>query len=212
MLRRSSRGGVPVFRRPQVNPIDLIDSARSREGGSPARPDGRCSRPMCTSPFRNVPVVTTSARQRYVFAALEREPRDAAALDQEPTGAPDNPRDVRFGAERAVDPLAVAPLVGLRPRRPHRGTATPIEQLELDAGGVDRRPHQAAERVDLANQVPLRRAADRRVARHVRDRRLRQRADRHAPAHPRRRPRRLDTRVAGTDDDHVEVGNRQSHL
>ena len=164
---------------------------------------------MCTSPFRNVPVVTTSARQRVRLAALEREAGDAAAVDQDAPGAADNPRDVRFGAERLLHPLAVAPLVGLRPRRPHRGTAAAVEQLELDARRVDRRPHQAAERIDLADQVSLRRAADRGIARHVRDCRLRQRADRDAPAHPRRSPRGLDARMAGADDDHVEV--RPSH-
>ena len=43
--RRASRGGVPVFSRPHAKPNDFSESARSREGGSPARPAGRCSRP-----------------------------------------------------------------------------------------------------------------------------------------------------------------------
>ena len=205
MLRRSSRGGVPVLSRPHVKPMDLIDSASSRDGGSPARPDGRCSRPTCTSPFRNVPVVTTSAPTAVRVAALEREPDDAGAVDLDATRASDNPRDVRFLTERTVHPLAVAAFVGLRARRPDGRSAASVEQLELDPCRVDREPHQAAERVDLANEVPLRRAAHRGVAGHVRDRRLRQRADGHAPPHARRGPRGLDARMAGADDDHVEV-------
>ena len=65
------------------------------------------------------------------------------------------------------------------------------------------RPHQAAERIDLPDEVALRGAADRGIARHVRDGRPRQRADRDRPAHARRRPRGLDTGVPGADDDDV---------
>ena len=48
-------------------------------------------------------------------------------------------------------------------------------------------------------------AADRGIARHVRDGAVRQRADRDACAQPRRRPRRLDPGVAGADHDDVEM-------
>ena len=78
MLRRSSRGGVPVLSRPISKPQPRSDSASACVGGSPARPAGRCSSPMCTSPFRNVPVVTTSDRARDDVAVLELEPADAA--------------------------------------------------------------------------------------------------------------------------------------
>ncbi len=47
-----------------AKPTPRSDSASSLVGGSPARPDGRRSSPMCTRPLRNVPVVTTSAPQR----------------------------------------------------------------------------------------------------------------------------------------------------
>ena len=45
MLLRWSLGGVPVFSRPHSKPNDFRDSASSHDGGSPARPAGRCSRP-----------------------------------------------------------------------------------------------------------------------------------------------------------------------
>ena len=41
----SRRGGVPVFSRPHEKPNDFSDSARSLDGGSPARPAGFWSRP-----------------------------------------------------------------------------------------------------------------------------------------------------------------------
>jgi hypothetical protein len=38
----------------------------------------------------------------------------------------------------------------------------------LNAGGVNRAAHQTAERINLPNEVALRRSANRRIARHVR--------------------------------------------
>ena len=102
-------------------------------------------------------------------------------------------------------PCAVEPLVGLRPRRPHRRAAAAVEQLELDAGRVDRPPHQPAERVDLAHEMALRRAANRRIAGHVRHRVPRQRAERR-PCSPGARPQKPPhTRVPGADHDDVEL-------
>ena len=170
MLRRCSRGGVPVFSRPHRKPNAFSDSASSRDGGSPARPAGRCSGPTWTRPLRNVPVVTTSARQRKRSPSSSARPATRPPSTRIRPALPTIHVDVRLALERAPHPGAVAALVRLRARRPHRRTAAPVQQLELDAGGVDRASHQPAERVDLADQMALRRAADRRVARHVRDR------------------------------------------
>ena len=100
---------------------------------------------------------------------------------------------------------AVDLLVRLRARRPDRRPAAAIEQLELNAGRVDRAAHQAAERVDLANEMTLRRAADRGIARHVRDGVRRQRAQPDVRAEPRRGIRRFAARVTGADHDDVEA-------
>ena len=51
--------------------------------------------------------------------------------------------------------------------------------------------------------MSLGRAADRRIARHVRHRVGSQRAQPNAPAQPRRRVRRLAPGVTGADDDHI---------
>ena len=170
MLRRSSRGGVPVFSRPQRKPNDFSDSARSCDGGSPARPAGRCSRPDV-----NQAVEERAGGHDQRAAANDPPSSSSRPATRPPSSArilPALPRiqsNARLAPERGRHPRAVAPLVGLRARRPHRRTAAAVEQLELDAGRVDRAAHQSAERVDLADQMTLRRAADRRIARHVRD-------------------------------------------
>ena len=205
MVRRSSRGGVPVLSRPISKPQPRSDSASACVGGSPARPAGRCSSPTCTSPFRNVPVVTTRVVQVTTSPSSNSSPRTTAVLDDHATGASEEPGEVRQRGERVAYPPAVLPLVRLRARRPHRRTAAAIEQLELDAGRVDRAAHQAAERIDFADEMPLRRAADRRIAGHERHRLGRERAQPNPASHTSRRPRGLDTRMAGADHDDVKV-------
>ena len=103
-----------------------------------------------------------------------------------------------------LHPAAVDLLVGLRARRPDRRPAAAVEQLELDAGRVDRAAHQPAERIDLANEMALGGAADRRIARHVRDGVGRQRAQADVRAEARRRVRGFTAGVARADHDDVE--------
>jgi len=140
---------------------------------------------------------------RVHITVFKCEPGDASVLDENAACAPDDPGDVRLVLERFAYPCAVALLVRLCARRPHGRTTAPIEQLELNPCRVDRASHQSTERVDLANQVSLRRAADRRIARHVRDGVPGQRADRNVAPHARRGPRGFDARVSRADDDDV---------
>jgi hypothetical protein len=162
---------VPVFNRPHVNPKDFSDSASARDGGSFARPAGRCSGPTDVHDSIQKRPGRDDERVALVPHALfEREPDDAAVLDKNPSGLADNPRNVRFCAQCRMHPLAVALLVGLRPWRPHGGTPAAIENLELNARRVYRASHQAAKCIDFGNEVPFGSAAYRRIARHVRDR------------------------------------------
>ncbi len=143
-------------------------------------------------------------------AALERQPGDPAAVDEDALGLLEDPVDTRLFAERRGNPFAVPALVRLCPRRPDRRAAAAIEQLELDPGRVDRTPHQPAERIDLPDQVALCRAADGRVARHVRDRALRERAQTDALPKTRGGPRGLHAGMPGANHHDVEL--LQSHL
>ncbi len=116
-----------------------------------------------------------------------------------------HPGDVRFPLEGVGHPSAVLALIGLRPRRPDGRTAASIEQLELDSGRVDRTAHQPAKRVNLANQVPLCRSTNGGIARHVRHRVTRQRAQCHVTSHSRRGVRGLDASVTGPQNDNVKL-------
>ena len=61
MVRASRRGGVPVLRRPTSMPSSRNASPSITAGGSPERQAGYFSSPQWIRPFRNVPVVTTTA-------------------------------------------------------------------------------------------------------------------------------------------------------
>ena len=204
-MRRSSRGGVPVLSRPISKPQLRSDSASACVGGSPARPAGRCSSPTCTSPFRNVPVVTTRVVHVTTSPSSNSSPRTTPCSTT--TRPARRKSQVRLGSAESASRTqpAVLPLVRLRARRPHRRTAAAIEQLELNAGRIDRAAHQAAERIDFADEMPLRRAADRRIAGHERNRLGRERAEPNPAPHTSRRPRGLDPRMAGADHDDVKV-------
>ena len=138
MLRRCSRGGVPVFSRPIAKPTDRSESARLLR----RRFAGAARRPLLVADVDEA--VQERARRDDERAA--RRPRSPSSnarpvtrplVDQDPAGAPEQPGDVGLGRERLAHPRAVRALVGLRARRPDRRPAAAIEQLELNAGGVD---------------------------------------------------------------------------
>jgi len=78
-----------------------------------------------------------------------------------------------------------------------------VEKLEFVACTVDCSAHQSAQRIDLSNQMSLCSPANSGIARHVRDGFSTERAQSHAPPHPRRRPRRLDAGMPGADDNYI---------
>ena len=80
-----------------------------------------------------------------------------------------------------------------------------VEDAKLDAGGVDRLPHHAPERIDLADELRLADAADRRVAAHLADGVAVCREQCHAGSQPRRRAGRLHAGMPGADHEHVIV-------
>jgi hypothetical protein len=75
----------------------------------------------------------------------------------------------------------------------------------MNAGGVGRARHRAAERIDLARQVALADAADRRVAAHLAQRFDVVRQEQRARAHARGREGGLGAGVTAADDDDLEV-------
>jgi hypothetical protein len=76
----------------------------------------------------------------------------------------------------------------------------------LQRGQIGRTSHDAAERVDLANDRPLGNASDGRIARHLTDRLERARDDSGSSASPRRGDGSFGTRVPGPKEENVELG------
>src|SRR6185437_7646055 len=56
--------------------------------------------------------------------------------------------------------------IGLSPWTAHGGTLAAIKHAELNAAAIGHASHQAVERIDLADQMTLAEAADRRIAGH----------------------------------------------
>ena len=95
MLRPSMRGGVPVFRRPCGNFSSFRRDDSVIAGGSPARPAAWLSSPTCTLPFRNVPAVNTTLRERKRTPTCVTTPATASPSTIRSSQAPWNSH--RFG-------------------------------------------------------------------------------------------------------------------
>ena len=80
-------------------------------------------------------------------------------------------REVRRLGDQPLHRRAVELAVGLGARALHGRALAAVEDAELDAGGVGGAAHQPVERVDLAHEMALAEAADRRIAGHLADRR-----------------------------------------
>ncbi len=125
--------------------------------------------------------------RRHAFA--QGEPR--RRLQQGPRGA------------------AVLHLVGLSPGTAHRHAAAAVEDAEVDARRVNEPPHDAAQRVQLADHVPLPDPADGGIAAHLADGREVERQQRRRHAHAGRHMGRFYASVAAADDDEVGQGSSE---
>ncbi len=116
-----------------------------------------------------------------------------------------------LGFEHLAHFHAVELLVALGARAPYGGAARRVEQAELDADSVSYFAHNAAERVDFADQMPLGYAAHGGVATHLGDE-VEVHGDKGGfQAHARRSHRRLTTGVPRAHHGHI-VLFRKSHL
>jgi len=112
---------------------------------------------------------------------------------------------IRLRLENFAHLQPVGLFVALRPRRPDGRAPRSIQQAELDADRVSDLAHDAAERVDFANQVTLRDATHRRIARHLRDQVDVERVERSLQPHARRSHGGLASGMASADDDYLEL-------
>jgi hypothetical protein len=102
-----------------------------------------------------------------------------------------------------LEPVSL--LVALRTRRPYCRAARCIQQTELDADRVGDLSHDAAERVNLPDQVALGNAADSWVARHLSNQVDIKSVEGGLQAHARGGHRGLASGMAGADHDDIEL-------
>ena len=106
--------------------------------------------------------------------------------------------------QRLLHDLLIAPPVGLYAQGVDGGAFAAVEHPELNARSVRRLAHLAAEHIKLADEMPLARAADGGVARHVADAVEIHREAHGAQPEPRRGERGLDARVTGADNGNIK--------
>ena len=112
---------------------------------------------------------------------------------------------IRLRLQHLAHLQAIGLLVTLRARRPHGRAARSIQQAELDADRVGNLAHDAAERVDFADQMSLGNATHRRIARHLRNQVDVERVERGLQAHARGGHGGLASGMAGTHHHYIEL-------
>ena len=142
-------------------------------------------------------------RRREPQAGAGDHAADLAALDDQVIDLLLKQVEVGLLFERGPDEGAVQGAVGLGTGGAHGGAFGCVQGAELDARVVGGAGHQAAERVDLLDQMPLADAADGRVAAHLTQGVDVLRHQQGAQTHAGRGQRRLGARVAAADDDDV---------
>ncbi len=197
--------GVPVFSRRQGRPKASSASARPIAGASPTRPAGMRCRPMWIIPRRKVPAVTTRAPQRMLSPAAVTTPAMPPAPSRSsPSAVPSRMSRPRRLRQQLPHRLPVQFPVGLRARAAHRRALGPVQQLEMDPGGIGGPAHQPIQRVDLPHQMALAHPAEGRVAGHLADAVEPLGQKQGARPHARRSCRRLAAGVAAAHHHHIE--------
>ncbi len=110
---------------------------------------------------------------------------------------------IRLAGDDRLHPCGVFPLGALRARRPHGWTAREVQRLDLQRRRVGVLAHFATERVEFVDEVAFGKAADRRIARHLRDGGCLGGHKKGACAHPRGGEGGFAPGMAAADHNHV---------
>ncbi len=108
-----------------------------------------------------------------------------------------------LSVEQLGDRGAVKLAVGLHPRPPHGRALAAVEHPAMDRGAIGGARHQPVEHVELAHQMALADAADRRIARHLTYVFRAEREQANARAAASRGSRSLAAGMAGADHQNV---------
>lgn len=153
------------------------------------------------SPIANVTPRCDSNAASFLVMAFDEESFDDFLAKSE----------VGCFVQQVSDFELVGLLVGLGSRPVHGGAFPPIEDSELNSGGIDGSAHQAIESIDLADELAFTDTTDRRIAAHLADgievRRKQERAGTEASCCR----SRLGAGVTSADDNHVVVTTLDCH-
>jgi len=90
----------------------------------------------------------------------------ARLIKLQPFSTARHDRETRLSAQQRLDSFAVKPPIRLRPRATHRRTLGEVEHLDVNGGRIRRAGHNAVQRINFADQMPLPYPADCWVAGH----------------------------------------------
>ncbi len=141
---------------------------------------------------------------RSDLLALGRDnARNAAVLQDQVFGG--GGADFQIGRRRQsrLHRAAIELAVGLGARAAHCRALALVQHAELDAGDIGHAAHDAIQRIDLADQMPLAHPANRRIAGHLADGFELVGQKQRACTHARGRRRRLAARMPPSDDNDV---------
>ncbi len=170
MLRPSRRGGVPVLSRPSRKPSLANVCESPSDGFSPTRPAAMRVSPMWIRATKEgAGCDDHGARANSCSVGGDDAGNRATFVDGEILGGAGAKRQVRLLPQQILHRHAIEPPVGLRSRPAYGRSLRAVEHAELNAGAIDGAAHDAVQGVDFANDLPLRQAADCRVAGHLAD-------------------------------------------
>ena len=132
---------------------------------------------------------------------------DPSFLDQDRGRDPLKNHQVRRSFEFIPHGRPVKGFIALGPRGLDGAAAAPVQEPELDPGFVGQEAHDAAQGVDLTDEMAFGQAPDGRIAGHLGDRIERDRHQAGLESHSRGREGRFAARVPGADDyDFEDIG------
>ena len=168
MVRPSSRGGVPVFRRPSSKPwrSNVIDSPSA--GASPTLPAGISSRRYGSGRAEKCPS-SARRRRREIRGHRPGGCRSPARSNQNIVRLALDHLEIGDFGDRRLHRRGIEFAVRLRPRSSDCRSLAAIQNPKLDAAAIGHPTHQAVQGIDLANQMTLAESSDRRIAGHRAD-------------------------------------------
>ena len=206
MLRPSSRGGVPVFRRPSAKPSFSSVRERPKRRRFADAAGGNLLFADMDEAAQKRPGGQNHGAARELAAVGEFDAADAPIRDDQVVRFRFDHLQIRRFANRGLHRRRVELAIGLGAGAAYRRAFAAIQNTKLDAATVGDAAHKAVQSVDFPDQMTLAEAANRRIAGHGADGGEAMRHQRRLRAHAGGRGRGLTAGMAAADHNDVESG------